>query len=83
MNFLTELELECLKYDAQLLLVWSFKEAGMYIRTLKAYENKNSTTIQGRSLAVTPMEQSSEVLSSIRRVNKTDAGKLLNTYGSL
>lgn len=41
LNYLTDLQLECMKYDAQLIMCWSFSEAGLYIRTLKAYENKN------------------------------------------
>ena len=67
--FLTELQLECARYETQLLIVWSFEEAGQYLKTLKAYESRAKTVLQGRSQAETPFAKASELLTSIRRIN--------------
>lgn len=63
MNFLTDLQVQCIRYDFTLILVWSFAEAAQYIRTLKAYENRSKTQLTGLSKAITMMEQAAESLS--------------------
>mmetsp|Transcript_36783 Transcript_36783/g.35515 ORF Transcript_36783/g.35515 Transcript_36783/m.35515 type:complete len:84 (-) Transcript_36783:62-313(-) len=64
-------------------MCWSFDEAAKYIQTLKAYENKSQSILEGKNVPGTHMEQATEALSSIRRINKRDAQKLLLNYGSL
>lgn len=66
-----------------MLICWSFEEAGQYLRTLKAYENRAKTTLQGKSQAETPSAKAVELLSSVRRINNKDAVRLLGAYGSL
>ena len=53
------------------------------MRTLKQYENRAKTTLEGKSQAETPAARAVELLSSVRTVNQKDASKLLETYGSL
>ncbi|TNV76042.1 hypothetical protein FGO68_gene5996 [Halteria grandinella] len=86
---LNSLTMQCMKFETTLLICWSFEEAAQYIQTLKAYEAKTQTLLEGKHLTfstnanLTHLEQAGEVLSSIRRVNKTDARNLLQTYGSI
>ena len=46
-SYMTDLQLECMKYEFQVIMVWSFAEAGTYLRTLKAYENKPKKNLMG------------------------------------
>ena len=82
-NFMTDLEVECIHYDIKLILVWSFQEAAMYLRTLKAYEAKGKNQLNGISKATTVREQAIEALSSIRKIQKRDADRLLDRCGSI
>jgi hypothetical protein len=74
-----------MKFETTLILCWSFDEAAQYIQTLKSYEAKTQTLLEGKPFgaqlrgpnALSHMDQAGEVLSSIRRVNKTDARNLL------
>ena len=56
MNYLTDLQIQCIRYDVKLILVWSFAEAAQYIRTLKAYENRSKTQLTGMSKATSMLE---------------------------
>ena len=53
------------------------------MKTLKAYENRTKTSLQGRSQAENPSAKAVELLSSVRRINNKDATRLLAAYGSL
>ena len=44
-GYMTDLQLECMKYEFQVIVVWSFAEAGRYLRTLKAYEHRPKTNL--------------------------------------
>ena len=63
--------------------MWSSQEAAQYIRTLKAYENKGKNNLTGLSKATTVREQAVEALSSVRTIQKRDADRLLDRYGSI
>lgn len=65
---LTDMELQCFTNRVQLLVCWSFEEAGLYLRQLKASENKTQKTLQKRSVVETPFEEAKEVLSSIKNI---------------
>lgn len=82
-DYLTGLQVECAKYEIQMLICWSFEEAGQYLRTLKAYESRTKTTLQGKSQTNNPSEKAVELLSSVRRINNKDANRLLAACGSL
>ena len=72
--------MQCMKFEATLIMCWSYVEAAQYIQTLKSYENKTQTLLEGKftfQQQVSHIDQAIEVLSSIRRVNKTDARNLL------
>jgi DNA excision repair protein ERCC-1 len=79
----TQLMMDCMKFGFTLLMCWSFDEAAQYIQTFKTYENKAQSMLEGKSQAITHIEQASEVVSSIKRINKTDSKNLLQTYGSI
>ncbi|NXX41596.1 ERCC1 protein, partial [Tricholaema leucomelas] len=79
---LQELAKVCILSDCTLLLAWSPEEAGRYLETYKAYEQKPPDLLMERG------EQElgarlAECLSSIRAVTRTDAHSLLTTFGSL
>ena len=53
-NMFTKLQLECIDYDIQVLMTANFNEAAQFIRTLKKYESRTKTMIEGVSKAMTP-----------------------------
>ena len=63
-----------------LILSWSDEEAARYIETLKAFDGTDTSAIEKRD-HTTQMEQVAHALASVRSVNKTDAGQLLNQFG--
>eukprot|EP00656_Telonema_subtile_P038412 TRINITY_DN4325_c0_g1_i3.p1 TRINITY_DN4325_c0_g1~~TRINITY_DN4325_c0_g1_i3.p1 ORF type:complete len:219 (-),score=50.92 TRINITY_DN4325_c0_g1_i3:149-805(-) len=73
-----------LAYDNNftLVLVWSAEEAARYLETYKAYEHKPADMIKAK---VDPsyFAQLTDVLTSIRSINKTDVYTLASTFGSL
>ena len=64
-------------------MVWSFQEAGRYLRTLKAYENRPKAQLKGNQWKMTENEKIYEALGSLRRLANKDAGELLSNYGCL
>ncbi|KAK2150844.1 hypothetical protein LSH36_386g02007 [Paralvinella palmiformis] len=68
--------------DCTLILAFSANEAGRYLETYKAYENKPPDLIMERADG-DYMTRVTECLTRVRRVNKTDAMTLLHTFGSL
>lgn len=65
-----------------ILLAWNSEEAGKYIETLKAYENKPLDGIKkkrGNSF----LERTSEFFTSAPSINKTDSTSLIRRFGSL
>lgn len=61
-------------------MAWSEEEAARYLETVKAFDGKDDTILQGRDHGQ-PIEQVTHALTSIRNVNKTDAAQLLNQFG--
>lgn len=70
----------CVKNDLTLILSWSELEAARYIETLKAFDGTDTSAIETRD-HTSHMEQVAHALTSVRSVNKTDAGQLLNQFG--
>ncbi|KAJ3190944.1 Excision repair cross-complementation group 1 [Irineochytrium annulatum] len=65
-----------------LFLSWSVEEAGRYIETFKAYENKTAEMIMGR-VDGDYLSKLTECLTQVKSVNKTDVLTLATTFGSL
>lgn len=65
-----------------MIVAWSNEEAGRYLETYKAYENKSSDQLQER-LPDDYMSQVTGALTTVKSVNKTDVVTLLATFGSL
>eukprot|EP00347_Sterkiella_histriomuscorum_P024333 403331490 len=84
-NMINGLLMECIKFETKMIMCWSFEEAAQYIQTFKSYENKTQTMLEGKyqNQGNTHLEQATDVLGSIRRVNKTDAKNLLCNFGSI
>ncbi|CDW73179.1 dna excision repair protein ercc-1-like [Stylonychia lemnae] len=84
-NMINSLMMDCFKFEITLIMCWSFEEAAQYIQTFKSYENKTQTMLEGKQYnqGTTHFEQAVEQVSSMRRVNKTDAKNLLSNYGSI
>ena len=47
-NTINSLTLQCLKFEVTLILCWSFEEAAQYMQTMKSYENKTQTLLEGK-----------------------------------
>lgn len=58
----------------------SSEEVGRYLEVLKAFEHKSADLIRERTSAIY-LDRVTEVLTSIKPVNKTDALTLITNYG--
>ncbi|KAL9556183.1 hypothetical protein MBANPS3_001977 [Mucor bainieri] len=68
--------------DFTLMLAWSPEEAGRYLETYKAFENKAPDLIREK-VDDEYFARMTDCLTQIRSVNKTDVLTLLSTFGSL
>eukprot|EP00039_Didymoeca_costata_P014986 m.247756 g.247756 ORF g.247756 m.247756 type:complete len:229 (+) comp16130_c0_seq9:1414-2100(+) len=72
----------CVRKEMTLIVAWSLAEAGRYLETFKAYENKSKEMLQGIK-SQDYLSQMKECLTSLKSVNKTDVITLMSTFGSL
>ena len=79
---LLEINRMCLINDCTLVLTWSWQEAARYLESFKVYENKPPTSIQEK-IDTDYMARLSDVLTSVRSINKTDVSTLAGSFGSL
>ncbi|XP_049650159.1 DNA excision repair protein ERCC-1-like [Accipiter gentilis] len=79
---LKELAKICILADCTLLVAWSPKEAGRYLETYKAYEQKPPDLLKER-VEQDFLSWMTDCLTSIKLVNKMDALSLLTTFGLL
>ena len=52
-GYFVDLQCESLIWNAQVIMVASFSEAAIFLRTLNAYQGRTVTAIQGQSKAIT------------------------------
>ncbi|XP_064359149.1 DNA excision repair protein ERCC-1 [Dromaius novaehollandiae] len=79
---LKELAKMCLLADCTLILAWSAEEAGRYLETYKAYEQKPADLLKER-VEQGFLSRMTDCLTSVKSVNKTDTASLLAAFGSL
>ncbi|XP_068273667.1 DNA excision repair protein ERCC-1 isoform X2 [Nyctibius grandis] len=79
---LKDLAKVCVLADCTLLLAWSPEEAGRYLETYKAYEQKPPDLLKER-VEQDFLSRMTDCLTSVKSVNKTDALSLLTAFGSL
>lgn len=79
---LKELAKICILADCTLVLAWSAEEAGRYLETYKAYEQKPADLLMEK-LEQNFLSRATECLTTVKSVNKTDSQTLLTTFGSL
>ncbi|XP_041036028.1 DNA excision repair protein ERCC-1 isoform X2 [Carcharodon carcharias] len=79
---LKELARISLLADCTLILAWSSEEAGRYLETYKAYENKPSDVLKER-VENDYVSKVTDCLTTVKSVNKTDSLTLINTFKSL
>ncbi|XP_055105509.1 DNA excision repair protein ERCC-1 isoform X8 [Symphalangus syndactylus] len=79
---LKELAKMCILADCTLILAWSPEEAGRYLETYKAYEQKPADLLMEK-LEQDFASRVTECLTTVKSVNKTDSQTLLTTFGSL
>eukprot|EP00249_Psilotum_nudum_P008723 c21468_g1_i3 orf=216-1433(-) len=77
---LNEVTKTALLHDCTLLCAWSLEECARYLETLKSYENKPPDIIQER-IDHDYLSRLTSVLSTVRRVNKTDVLNLASSLG--
>ncbi|NWI32431.1 ERCC1 protein, partial [Sula dactylatra] len=77
---LKELAKVCILTDCTLLVAWSPEEAGRYLETYKAYEQKPPDLLKER-VEQDFLSRMTDCLTSVKSVNKTDALSLLTTFG--
>lgn len=79
---LKELAKMCILADCTLILAWSPEEAGHYLETYKAYEQKPADLLMEK-LEQDFVSRVTDCLTTVKSVNKTDSQTLLTTFGSL
>ncbi|XP_068766223.1 DNA excision repair protein ERCC-1 [Struthio camelus] len=79
---LKELAKMCILADCTLILAWSPEEAGRYLETYKAYEQKPADLLKEK-VEQDFLSRMTDCLTSVKSVNKTDTVSLLTTFGSL
>ncbi|XP_067412644.1 DNA excision repair protein ERCC-1 isoform X2 [Emydura macquarii macquarii] len=79
---LKELAKMCILADCTLILAWSPEEAGRYLETYKAYEQKPADLLKEK-VDQDFLSKMTDCLTSVKSVNKTDTLSLLSTFGSL
>ncbi|KAM9591463.1 DNA excision repair protein ERCC-1-like, partial [Morphnus guianensis] len=79
---LKELAKICILADCTLLVAWSPEEAGRYLETYKAYEQKPPDLLKER-VEQDFLSWMTDCLTSVKLVNKMDALSLLTTFGLL
>ncbi|KAF6077402.1 ERCC excision repair 1, endonuclease non-catalytic subunit [Phyllostomus discolor] len=79
---LKELAKMCVLADCTLVLAWSPEEAGRYLETYKAYEQKPADLLMEK-LDQDFISRVTDCLTTVKSVNKTDSQTLLTTFGSL
>lgn len=98
-NIINNIYTACMKFEATCIVCWSDEEAAQYLHTFKSYETKTDMLLQGKNEVgrlnkqllqewdgnqnLTHISLSENILSSIRRINKTDAKNLMRNYGSV
>ncbi|XP_038069536.1 mating-type switching protein swi10-like [Patiria miniata] len=76
-----ELARMALLADCTLILAWSAEEAGRYLETYKSYENKSADALKEK-IETDYLSKVTDVLSTVRSVNKTDVVTLVSTFGT-
>lgn len=79
---LKELAKICILADCTMVAAFTLEEAGRYLETYKSYESKPPDLIMEKSEG-TYMSRVCDTLTSVKKVNKTDAVTLLSTFGSM
>jgi len=79
---LKELALMCILANCTLMVAWSPEEAGRYLETYKAYENKPPDAIMSRPDSDFG-GRVADALTTVKGVNKTDAATLLSSFDTL
>ncbi|OII76171.1 DNA repair protein RAD10 [Cryptosporidium andersoni] len=72
----------CFNTNMTLLLVWTPQEAAAVLEAMKSFENTPPDSIRG-ILSSDINERSIEALSSLPRINRSDACKLLKSFSSI
>jgi DNA excision repair protein ERCC-1 len=68
--------------DLTLMLAWSYDEAGRYLETYKAFENKPPDMLMER-VDGDFLSRATECLTTVKKVNKTDAATLLSNFQTM
>ncbi|XP_025070101.1 DNA excision repair protein ERCC-1, partial [Alligator sinensis] len=79
---LKELAKICILADCTLVLAWSPEEAGRYLETYKAYEQKPPDLLMEK-VDQDFLSQMTNCFTSVKSVNKTNTLSLLSAFGSL
>uniref|UniRef100_A0A8D0H063 ERCC excision repair 1, endonuclease non-catalytic subunit n=1 Tax=Sphenodon punctatus TaxID=8508 RepID=A0A8D0H063_SPHPU len=78
---LKELAKICILADCTLILAWSPEEAGRYLETYKAYEQKPADLLKEK-VDQDFLSRVTDCLTSVKSVNKTDTLSLLSAFGA-
>ena len=79
---LRELTRVSLFLDFCIVLAWSEEEAARYLETFKLYEHRSADSIRERQ-SQNAIQRATNILTSIRTINKTDAINLITNYKSI
>jgi len=81
-NVIEDITTICFLNRLTLVCCWSSEECGRYLESLKALDQKDPKLLLGQT-DNTEESRVSDVLTTIRQINKTDVATLIGEYGSL
>mmetsp|Transcript_17877 Transcript_17877/g.17612 ORF Transcript_17877/g.17612 Transcript_17877/m.17612 type:complete len:167 (+) Transcript_17877:99-599(+) len=83
MGYITDIQLDCMRWEIKLLLAWSQDECAKYIQIIRTYQNKGTSLLEENKKHKTQEDLAIDSLTSIKSITKRDAKTLLKNYGSI
>jgi len=80
-HWLKELAAMCILADCTLMLAFTLEEAGRYLEIYKSYENKPADLIMEKT-ETKFLSKMTDTLTSVKKINRTDAATLLSAFDS-
>ena len=82
-DYITQIQLDWMQWGIKVFLAWSSEEWAKYIQIFKAYENKGTNILEENKKNKSYNDLAIDALTNIKSINKKDAKKLLENYGSI
>ncbi|KEJ83137.1 Excision repair enzyme ERCC-1 [Oxytricha trifallax] len=82
-QFITQINIDCLKYSATLICAFSFQEVSNYLNVYKQFQAYDQKYLRENTKKLSHSQLATDAITSIRGINKNDAQKLFRKYGTV